>query len=979
MGFRPSIFTFATIGSMLLASCSPQIVGERLSETEGRSATTCSLQGLSYPQAQAIKNRDPVDISPSLTAGIPIRFEISPALPAGLMFDPQTGRISGLPTVASSSQTYTVSARAEGGCSIATAVSLRITGTDPDLSSLTVTPGQIQVGNAVSVQVSLRDARGNPVAGNQVSLTSSRPEDAITAFAGGISDAEGHASFIVFSTLAGHAVLSATDVTDLETLFAMTPVEFTPGPAVRLAFSGLPHGTVAGANLNYTIRAVDHYNNLNPGFEGAVTVSHDDTKPQSEGGAAIHLTLEGGEANATAKLTKIQNTTFTVVHSPLNGPPFLDLATKTVTVTPGALDPNQTEITTPLTSYTSNENISLVIIPKDAFENPFPYDVPDPREVELVVSGEGSITGNTAPPVYSDAAGTWTFSALTAKRAGTVTLSPKIRGSTSPNSVTLTIQPGPLMRRTLVGLPPSVVAGELISELVLVGSDEFENQVNPGTPAIDTYVDANCLIPTPGPVDLSSYQPSATYDPESKVSTYADLRLFKTWIGSVGIASAPRVCQKIEVIPQAASATQSYLAFDTFPFTVPLVARTLNRSSLAGVRLQVLDDFQNPIGGVPVQIGKSVSLQTQPELFPAFHIPDFRFGWVSTNNAEEITLDSDPKGVARFAIGHTLLVPDINYDSDVVLTGNVNGTIGNQLDLEFRDTAPDESSLPGNLQAPGARFAIEAPTPMPTAFMGLPKSIVAIVTTDENTSEVRILCPGVLLDLDRVLTLASCLLRETAHLGTLLQIRAGTFENTPSPSMHEQTRDVEIAVFHPDYSLTHPLTDLAILKTATPFTGNNMIEPASLPNSSSTLSSPASVVSAIPGFRAYSWSHIPFTSRTNDTESTHLLRIPGGSIIQSYSGAPFNIPFATLRFAPGPTNPTRVISLGTEAILMGDAKSFLGFTVAGGEMNEPSTADFNPDSAQPLQMIIRLNTADTAILIPNDLPFLQTLAPPVDP
>jgi hypothetical protein len=48
--------------------------------------------------------------TPTTTGGTVVSWTITPALPAGLVFDPATGEISGTPTVVNATTTYTVNA-----------------------------------------------------------------------------------------------------------------------------------------------------------------------------------------------------------------------------------------------------------------------------------------------------------------------------------------------------------------------------------------------------------------------------------------------------------------------------------------------------------------------------------------------------------------------------------------------------------------------------------------------------------------------------------------------------------------------------------------------------------------------------------------------------------------------------------------------------------------------------------------------------
>ena len=80
--------------------------------TFGGSANENKLEGFSYLSNPAIYGNNTViaNNTPIFTAGTPNRFTISPALPTGLVFDTNTGVISGLTTVNSPLTIYTITA-----------------------------------------------------------------------------------------------------------------------------------------------------------------------------------------------------------------------------------------------------------------------------------------------------------------------------------------------------------------------------------------------------------------------------------------------------------------------------------------------------------------------------------------------------------------------------------------------------------------------------------------------------------------------------------------------------------------------------------------------------------------------------------------------------------------------------------------------------------------------------------------------------
>ena len=98
------IGAFALIGSQVRCTPSPNTF------LKAPAGLTYSAQTPTYTQYQQITNN-----TPSSTGGMVTTYSIAPALPAGLLLDATTGIISGTPTVAAATSSYTVTAANPGG------------------------------------------------------------------------------------------------------------------------------------------------------------------------------------------------------------------------------------------------------------------------------------------------------------------------------------------------------------------------------------------------------------------------------------------------------------------------------------------------------------------------------------------------------------------------------------------------------------------------------------------------------------------------------------------------------------------------------------------------------------------------------------------------------------------------------------------------------------------------------------------------
>jgi hypothetical protein len=105
-----------TLGCLAILLC----VLATLGCNPGHQGTPVAPAGLHYQNSSIIYTAGAVIVpdSPISGGGSIAQFSISPALPAGLQFDEQTGVISGTPTAASAATVYIVTARNAGGVAV---------------------------------------------------------------------------------------------------------------------------------------------------------------------------------------------------------------------------------------------------------------------------------------------------------------------------------------------------------------------------------------------------------------------------------------------------------------------------------------------------------------------------------------------------------------------------------------------------------------------------------------------------------------------------------------------------------------------------------------------------------------------------------------------------------------------------------------------------------------------------------------------
>ena len=105
--------------------------------------------GLSYatPQVYTVDGNAINNLTPAIT-GDPAMFSVSPALPAGLTLNSNTGVISGTPTLAAASTVYTVTATNAGG-SITATIDVTVVNANPPTGLTYTTPNTFVLGNRI--------------------------------------------------------------------------------------------------------------------------------------------------------------------------------------------------------------------------------------------------------------------------------------------------------------------------------------------------------------------------------------------------------------------------------------------------------------------------------------------------------------------------------------------------------------------------------------------------------------------------------------------------------------------------------------------------------------------------------------------------------------------------------------------------------------------------------------------------------------
>ncbi len=357
-------------------------------------------------------------------------------------------------------------------------------------SGQTVSPGNsivtattpITAGGSSTIDVTVKDGSGNPMSGVTVTL-SATGSNTITQPAAP-TDGTGHTSGSLSATVAGSNTVTA--VAGGVTLSTKPVVVVNPGAANKLAFTGQPSNTQAGAPIAPAVVA-----EIQDQFGNRVTSTNNvtmaiGTNPNS---GTLSGTLQQAAVNGDATFSDLSidktGNGYTIGASTTGG--VTGATSSAFNITAPAPSPTQSTVVAGSPTFTAGGSSSITVTVKDGLGNPL-GGVP----VTLSSAVVGDVVTN--PASATDGSGVATGS-VSATSAGPRTITAVAGGVTLSQKPALTVSAGPADagKSTVAAAPSSIAANSGISTVTVTVKDAFGNPVSNSTVIVSATGSGNTV------------------------------------------------------------------------------------------------------------------------------------------------------------------------------------------------------------------------------------------------------------------------------------------------------------------------------------------------------------------------------------------------------------------------------------------------------------------------------------------------------
>jgi hypothetical protein len=364
--------------------------------------------------------------------------------------------------------------------SLSAATSTPITITPAAATQLVVTtqpPTSVPAGSGFGLVVSAEDSAGNvdPTFHGDITIALAANPGGTGATLSGtltVTAVNGQATFSLLSlnTAAAGYTIQATTTAGL-TATTSNPITVTALPSAQLVLTTAPPSSVvAGAGFGLVVSAEDNLGNIDPTFNGLVTLSLS-TNPggaTAQLGGTISVNAVGGVATFSGVTLNRVASGYTIQASGGG----LSVTTGPITVTPGAVS-QLVVLNPPPASVAAGTGFGLTIQAEDNAGNPsttFNGTV----TLALASSPSGAALGGTVQATA--VSGIATFSGLTLNIASSgYTLRATSNSLTPATTTAITITPGQATQLLVTGQPPTTVAAGDTFSLTITAEDAFGN------------------------------------------------------------------------------------------------------------------------------------------------------------------------------------------------------------------------------------------------------------------------------------------------------------------------------------------------------------------------------------------------------------------------------------------------------------------------------------------------------------------------
>ena len=505
-------------------------------------------------------------------------------------------------------------------------------------TTVVASAGSTTAGTTVSITITERDAYGNLVTGDTVTLTKSAGAHA-TYTPASKATATGVAKFTVADTVAEAVTFTAKNTTPAVTFTTKPIVTWKAGSpsASKTTVVASAGSTTAGTTVSITVTERDQYGNLVTGKTVALT--------KSAGTFATYSPASKATTTGVAKFTVTDTVAETVTFTAKNTTPAVTFTTKpSVTWKPGSPTTLISTVVASANSTTAGSTVSITVTEMDQFGNLVTGDTvaltrSAGSHATYTPAARATVTGVAKFTVTDTTAESVTFTARDTTHSVTFFTMPTVAWKPGPPSASMT---------TVVASAGSAAAGTSVS-VTVTEKDAYGNLVTGKTVAL-----------------TKSAGTHTTYTPASKATT-------------TGVATFTVTDTVAEAVTFTAKSTTPAVTFTTTPVVtwkagVPSASMTTvvasAGSAAAGTSVSVTvtekDAYGNTVSGDSITLtgstGSKATVTSSPTTTNATGVAKFtvndttaqKVTFTAKDTTASVTLDNQALGhlEARSLLGH---------------------------------------------------------------------------------------------------------------------------------------------------------------------------------------------------------------------------------------------------------------------------------------------------------------------------------------